>query len=1326
MEKYVVDLDKVLDELELDDEGDDDDENESVSNLNWHQRPATTFGNSIHFNFSTQSILNSTFDRIDLQDAEFSIQSKPPKILNVNPLTNHNSNDNSIVPSSNETFDSFAFSNQKKQSNPTNVCLIDTTDVATKQTEAEEKNLVDSFCSNINDTSTSSHLELQDIIFNSREESDPIISINHEQHGNDDLNIEQIVSTESKLKVDNIVLEGTNFENISVINDSKENEQIQKIVKEEVFEVREDNPSIIDKDGDGAEKHVQTEIIKNIMENEQNDISGNHEDETSVNEIISIENQNISTTTSTLVNENDFICDNATKDVTDVKVNSHLEGVQNQIDSKSSLSTNEVDLSCPQNDLSNNSESLTSADIENMTEAELDKILSNLELDIQKHENEEVLMNEKPIESTEMMINDDKDDDILIEDIGVEDEQFLSKESRQTASETVESVECEPTIIETNDLEHSEPELDLSQSELITTQPSQSISQLVDPGRGGLVQNIAYFERQEMPNGLTEEEQTLGKVKPFWIPDEDAQNCLHCDSKFTIIKRRHHCRSCGKVLCAQCCNYKAKLMYLENKEARVCQLCYVILKRIEEIEKINGHPIDISQNEHTSNSNLSPSSTSSDAVSSGMNQSLLTVTYPDPNNPSEYCSTISPFEQVTDVQARQPPTVMVPVGVLKRPGSSGNRRSTSGQSDQSQSGEPVKQVIFSDGVRPGGDLVESPSTSSSSSKQLLEEKPIVRTQFQLKSPPIPEQSQKSYSFLESATKRIKSNRLVITDPSGVNLPPIINYNELRSIDSFLTSKLTYEQFLTCLRRTDLPYMTFGLTKNLFVNVKLIQKLCCNSVECWSFASRGLATVGQDEIFFCLDCHSLKVSSSISSTEAEENSSNTSSSSSSGLELWPFPRDIFRLFTSIYDNASKASLYTELSHIFFPDGLFGNKENSGFIFTRPSLQCFQNVVLPSPPHLIAILIHKWEIPWAKVFPLRLVLRLGYEYKTYPSPVISFANRKPVYYEIGHTIMNVLADFRNFQYTLSVVKDLVIHVQDRKRITLSIPKLSYEKVCKVLSTSNEHVLAFGGNFSTKADSHFVCTQNEHDDDVQGQYRTQLAHFEGSPSKTTGASFVVFSGALKSSTGLKAKMNIVEDGVLVQIPPTTMEELRVSIRDMKEFKIDCCKTTETGPIEEWIQINWVNDELSTNLGVRSQIDGLNLEGVQSARIFSSPDYTNERYLIRWIEVFLLQINENSRRSELLNTSRLSESVSQAFCIALIDHLDQLYESGLTKIGLRISLDVDKVGYEAGSGGEQLPAQFTGQLDASLIPAIMENISTTGIEDPLVIELLFYILLK
>lgn len=79
-----------------------------------------------------------------------------------------------------------------------------------------------------------------------------------------------------------------------------------------------------------------------------------------------------------------------------------------------------------------------------------------------------------------------------------------------------------------------------------TSLPSTMITSCPTPAeadyRGGLVQNIAFFERQEMPNGLTEEEQMLGKVKPLWMPDDEAPNCLHCDSKFTMIKRRHHCR----------------------------------------------------------------------------------------------------------------------------------------------------------------------------------------------------------------------------------------------------------------------------------------------------------------------------------------------------------------------------------------------------------------------------------------------------------------------------------------------------------------------------------------------------------------------------------------------------------------------------------------------------------------------------------------------------------------------------------------------------------------------------------------------------------------
>ena len=56
-----------------------------------------------------------------------------------------------------------------------------------------------------------------------------------------------------------------------------------------------------------------------------------------------------------------------------------------------------------------------------------------------------------------------------------------------------------------------------------------------------------------------------------------------------------------------------------------------------------------------------------------------------------------------------------------------------------------------------------------------------------------------------------------------------------------------------------------------------------------------------------------------------------------------------------------------------------------------------------------------------------------------------------------------------------------------------------------------------------------------------------------------------------------------------------------------------------------------------VRSPIDGLNLEGIQSVRIYNGTDYTNDKLVIRWTEVFFLQINEMSRRYDIINKSSL-----------------------------------------------------------------------------------------
>lgn len=65
------------------------------------------------------------------------------------------------------------------------------------------------------------------------------------------------------------------------------------------------------------------------------------------------------------------------------------------------------------------------------------------------------------------------------------------------------------------------------------------------------------------------------------------------------------------------------------------------------------------------------------------------------------------------------------------------------------------------------------------------------------------------------------------------------------------------------------------------------------------------------------------------------------------------------------------------------------------------------MLPAAPCLVGVLLQRWEIPWAKVFPLRLLLRLGAEFRYYPCPLFSVRKRKPVFGEIGHTIINLLA-------------------------------------------------------------------------------------------------------------------------------------------------------------------------------------------------------------------------------------------------------------------------------------------------------------------------------
>lgn len=99
------------------------------------------------------------------------------------------------------------------------------------------------------------------------------------------------------------------------------------------------------------------------------------------------------------------------------------------------------------------------------------------------------------------------------------------------------------------------------------------------------------------------------------------------------------------------------------------------------------------------------------------------------------------------------------------------------------------------------------------------------------------------------------------------------------------------------------------------------------------------------------------------------------------------------------------------------------------------------------------------------------------------------------------------------------------------------------------------------------------------------------------------MVFNGALKASSGFIAKSSIVEgkdrrlvpcllcersrcnpelssDGLMVQIPPETMEALRAALREQADFHIPCGRN-DGGEPRENVSVRWVDRSPPVNAG-------------------------------------------------------------------------------------------------------------------------------------------------
>jgi len=55
-----------------------------------------------------------------------------------------------------------------------------------------------------------------------------------------------------------------------------------------------------------------------------------------------------------------------------------------------------------------------------------------------------------------------------------------------------------------------------------------------------------------------------------WIDDDDATNCMGCNTVFSQTNRKHHCRACGRIFCDKCSRWKAAVI---TRKDRVCSYC---------------------------------------------------------------------------------------------------------------------------------------------------------------------------------------------------------------------------------------------------------------------------------------------------------------------------------------------------------------------------------------------------------------------------------------------------------------------------------------------------------------------------------------------------------------------------------------------------------------------------------------------------------------------------------------------------------------------------------------------------------------------------------
>lgn len=87
-------------------------------------------------------------------------------------------------------------------------------------------------------------------------------------------------------------------------------------------------------------------------------------------------------------------------------------------------------------------------------------------------------------------------------------------------------------------------------------------------------------------NSLTPIQDAPGIV--IWTNDDEVKQCTVCKHDFTLLRRRHHCRSCGRVMCGKCGKEATVEQLFGARPQRMCTLCLTELQSLYGIKGAGG------------------------------------------------------------------------------------------------------------------------------------------------------------------------------------------------------------------------------------------------------------------------------------------------------------------------------------------------------------------------------------------------------------------------------------------------------------------------------------------------------------------------------------------------------------------------------------------------------------------------------------------------------------------------------------------------------------------------------------------------------------------